>query len=64
MRIERVMRWTPKDLTKWHRWYAWHPVYVGGSWVWLEHLERRSVVVPLDIEIWMTIDVAAWEYRL
>jgi len=28
---------------KWHRWFAWHPVRLGGSHEgrWLEVIERR-----------------------
>lgn len=26
--------------TTWHRWWAWHPVKVGGRTVWFETVER------------------------
>ena len=27
----------------WHRWFAWHPVKVGHTWVWLETVMRRRM---------------------
>lgn len=30
-----------RDLSKWHRWFAWRPVCVGGSLIWLNHVQRR-----------------------
>lgn len=35
------MKWAALDRTRWNRWFAWHPVKVGGQWVWLETIERR-----------------------
>ena len=46
------MRWKQRearddyvDPTKWHQWFAWHPVTLGerndGDHVWLEWVERR-----------------------
>lgn len=36
------MRWTPKDQSFWHAWFAWRPVYVkGGDKVWLRSVQRR-----------------------
>jgi hypothetical protein len=39
-----------QDRTKWHQWFAWHPVWIpttgdGGRWVWLETMERRITYV-------------------
>jgi hypothetical protein len=35
------MRWTPKELdTRWHPWFAWRPVCIHGTWIWLETVER------------------------
>ena len=41
------MRWkcrekTGTPLDEWHRWFAWHPVYVPeiNSIVWLEYVRR------------------------
>lgn len=29
--------------SKWHKWFAWFPLQMsGGTWVWLEHVERRQ----------------------
>jgi hypothetical protein len=37
------MRWRAPQCDKWHRWYAWHPVFAGDTheWVWLEPVARR-----------------------
>ena len=41
------MKWKPhkrKDLTKWHRWFAWHPVFLlnsDGMWAWLCCVDRK-----------------------
>jgi hypothetical protein len=43
-------------LEQWQRWYAWHPVEIGGEQgfiVWLEPVERRYIG-PL----W------GWQYRI
>lgn len=29
------------DYTKWHKWFAWHPVRLEDSWVWLTYVERK-----------------------
>lgn len=63
------MRWKPKNLAQWHRWYAWHPVWTGDSWVWLEDVQRRAITVTreryqLCAEPWGdSVEVSAWEYR-
>lgn len=44
------------DKTKWHRWYAWHPVVTnGGKLVWFDYVDRRVEVTSWD---------SYWEYRL
>ena len=41
---------------KWHKWFAWHPVYIGGYYHWLVMLERRyEMFNPYDGD---------WEYRI
>jgi hypothetical protein len=41
------MRWTEKNKNskymQWHKWFAWHPVNIKGTWVWLERVYRKSV---------------------
>jgi len=27
----------------WCRWFAWHPVKIGGQWTWLSYVRRRAV---------------------
>ena len=36
------MRWPASNHHRyyWQSWFAWHPVNVHGTWVWLEWLER------------------------
>lgn len=32
-----------RDLTQWHRWFAWRPVEVApGDWRWLEFVRRAG----------------------
>ena len=38
----------------WHRWFAWYPVEVGDSTVWLEFVERKGT--------WC-YDGLEWAYR-
>ena len=34
------MRWKPPITPDWEVWFAWHPVLVGATWVWLEKVDR------------------------
>jgi hypothetical protein len=38
----RVEKRAKKDKTKWHTWFAWHPVRIGPHLAWLEFVERRG----------------------
>jgi hypothetical protein len=44
---ENEMRWTKKQNTRpeWESWFAWHPVNVDGTTVWLEAIERNVQVI-------------------
>ena len=44
------MRWKDKDNSKWHRWFAWHPVVCKyhGTNVWLETVWRREIYRGID----------------
>lgn len=37
------MRWkrNNRDKSRWHKWFAWHPVVIENDCVWLETVERR-----------------------
>ncbi len=36
------MRRQLKDLSQWHRWFAWHPIVTDcGRLIWLETVERK-----------------------
>jgi hypothetical protein len=35
------MKIGPKDRASWRRWFAWHPVLIDNSTVWLEIIERK-----------------------
>lgn len=37
-----------RDLSVWHRWFAWHPVCTENAWVWLEYVERRVMYYTYD----------------
>lgn len=32
-----------RDLTKWHKWFAWYPIIDSKNFVWLKFVERRYV---------------------
>lgn len=32
----------------WHRWFAWHPVFVESKFVWLKNVDRQIEVNFLD----------------
>lgn len=34
---------TLKKYGRWHKWYAWHPVWYPGHAYWLEEVERKAV---------------------
>ena len=43
----------------WHRWFAWHPVAIGGGeYAWLETVERRAGMIG---STWL-FDLAPVEY--
>ena len=30
------------DVSKWHKWFAWHPAEIKGcNFIWFEYVERR-----------------------
>lgn len=38
------MRWTPKDTSEWHVWFAWLPVsLLNGEVAWLERVEQVEI---------------------
>lgn len=43
------MRWpasSPKAREVWHFWFAWRPIRIDRTWVWLETVLRREVFIP------------------
>lgn len=54
------MRWSIRNSTEWHHWFAWHPVVFDDgekdTWVWLEWIERRHVLQTEESDAW-------WQYR-
>ena len=64
------MRWsrqprTPKDKTRWHGWFAWHPVKMESTSmhdpivrVWLERVEREGTWIMTGLGMRMM-----WRYR-
>lgn len=52
MRFDCGETWAEKAkrLSRWHRWFAWHPVEVGPhDCRWLEYVERRERVTMYDV---------------
>ncbi len=48
-------------LSKWHSWFAWHPIRVGShDCRWLEWVERKGVFHPSTFmdNRWI------WEYKV
>jgi hypothetical protein len=35
------MRLKFKNKEEWHYWFAWHPIFIGDTIVWLEMVRRR-----------------------
>lgn len=45
---------------KWHKWFAWHPVCLGGTkFAWLTTLNRRYIWKHFYSE-----DEQYWEYKI
>lgn len=57
-----LFTWRSKDLTTWHRWFAWRPVFIGDSLVWFEWTERRMSMAFL-IPTWPPYVAIDWERR-
>lgn len=57
MRIETLARHNAR--LEWHRWFAWHPVYLedAGQTAWLEVVWRRGVARGGWAEAWLE-----WEF--
>lgn len=44
------------ELGRWHRWFAWRPVWIGGNeFAWLETVQRRGD--------WRILGRWDWQYR-
>jgi hypothetical protein len=47
-----------KDVLSWHDWFAWHPIRINRTSIWLETVERRS-------DGWNAYNSEhIWKYRL
>ncbi len=43
------MKWTPKDPTILHKWFAWYPIRTEeGHGIWLEYVYRALVDAGYD----------------
>jgi len=64
MKLKKTKKET--DLSKancvWKPWFAWYPVYIDGTWVWLERVETRRIYNLYNgfARVWVRHD----EYRL
>jgi len=50
-------RFVNESAYDWRRWFAWHPVRIGGRTYWLTHVERSLSYTP------GLISFKAWQYR-
>jgi hypothetical protein len=44
------MRWKKKNKLEWHHWFAWYPIVIDNTYVWLEWIYRKDVNSPLYFE--------------
>lgn len=44
---------------RWHRWFAWRPIFTEIGWVWLRRIDRRRVYLGSS----MPGTAEWWEYR-
>lgn len=61
MRLNCGPTWSEKVAAKeaWHKWFAWHPVRVGGrDCRWLEFVERKGTLFA-----WPGDSRWVWKYR-
>ena len=59
------MRWKAgriQQYDEWRSWFAWYPVKIKGSWVWLETVKRAQLSPPEDIFV-HPLYVAPWVYK-
>lgn len=40
------------ELTPWEKWFAWYPIRVNGTVVWLKTVYRRSLTTYVDMDDW------------
>lgn len=52
------MRWKPRDIRVWRRWFAWHPIQMDGELVWFEWVERCGTLRQHGYDT-----VVDWAYR-
>ncbi len=57
----RVRTHNEVTLRLWHDHFAWLPVRVRDTWVWLERVKRKGV---LHIGIMQQREWMTWEYEL
>lgn len=57
IRMETTTAWFDR-VSVWNKWFAWHPVFPDGAFVWLSHVERKLTVTGFPGYM------SWWEYRL
>lgn len=59
------MKLQTQDRKEWHRWFAWHPVWVNNNFVWFETVQRRWIYNASSAgdSSGHSFDVPGWEYK-
>jgi len=66
--VKRNTKTKTKDLWKWHKWFAWHPVIIrydennNTILVWLQTVERKIATEYGLLFLWF--DSKEWDYKL
>lgn len=55
-----------QDKSKWYKWFAWHPVWAGNTFVWFEYTHRHWIPNASSSGDFSgySSDVPGWEYAL
>lgn len=60
------MRWRTKQkrmekYTQWHKWFAWHPIRINNTVIWLETIYRKGTVA---LDSYDNKEYLVWSYNI